>query len=463
MSKRIVSLVALAIAAAAIALAVTLQTQPTPIARAEDNASSPQEQLIDQNATAMVGQGRQIFRYSTFGDESFWGDTLRLHEAIEGAPLGGVGQGVSPKTALSVGLKVDMDRLPAPLVEQIKAGKVDLGAPATTLALLKLDAVVGVKGFFYDDASDSMASPQAAAISHKGLRSIGITCALCHSTVDNAFAPGIGHRLDGWPNRDLNVGAIVALAPDLSSVTKLLGVDKPTLLKVLHSWGPGRFDAEVFVDGKAFRPDGKTGAVLLPAAFGLAGVNLGTYEGWGSTTEWNAFVANLEMHGKGTFVDPRLKNAAQFPVAVKNHEFDVRQKPDLITSQLAALHFYQLAIPAPRPPAGSFDAAAAARGRQVFAMARCETCHAPPLYTEPGYNLHTPAEIGIDDFQANRAPTHGYRTTPLRGLFAREKGGFYHDGRFADLGAVVDHYNTFFKLRLTAHEKTDLVEYLKSL
>src|ERR1700686_3954695 len=177
MSKRIVSLVALAIAAAAIALAVTLQTQPTPIARAEDNASSPQEQLIDQNATAMVGQGRQIFRYSTFGDESFWGDTLRLHEAIEGAPLGGVGQGVSPKTALSVGLKVDMDRLPAPLVEQIKAGKVDLGAPATTLALLKLAAVVGVKGFFYDDASDSMASPQAAAISHKGLRSIGITCA----------------------------------------------------------------------------------------------------------------------------------------------------------------------------------------------------------------------------------------------------------------------------------------------
>lgn len=217
------------------------------------------------------------------------------------------------------------------------------------------------------------------------------------------------------------------------------------------------------MDGKAFRPDGKTGAVLIPAAFGLAGVNLGTYEGWGSTTEWNAFVANLEMHGSGTFFDPRLKNAIQFPIAARAGENNVRNTPDYITGQLAALHFYQLAIPAPTPPPGSFDPASAARGAQIFAMARCLVCHVPPLYTEPGYNLHTPQEIGIDAFQADRFPTHGYRTTPLRGLFARAHGGFYHDGRFANLEAIVNHYDTTFHLKLDAREKADLVQYLKSL
>lgn len=404
---------------------------------------------IARNAQRMLDEGKQTFRYDSFGDEAFWSDALHLDKAIAGAPNGGVGGGVSPKTALSVGLKVDAEALPKALVGKIKAGKVNLDDPATTLALLKLNAVVGVKGTFEKDGH---------------LKSMGITCAICHSTVDDSFSAGIGKRLDGWPNRDLNVGAIISLAPDLSSVTKLLGVDLPTLKKVLAGWGPGKFDAVVFMDGKAMRPDGKTGAVLLPAAYGLAGVNMHTYTGWGSVTYWNAFVANLEMHGKGTFVDARLKNATQFPVAAKSGFGDVRSPDDQITSKLAALQFYQLAIPAPTPPKGSFDAAAAAQGQAVFnGQGKCATCHVPPLFTEPGYNMHTPAEIGIDDFQANRSPEKQYRTTPLRGLFSRQKGGFYHDGRFATLGAVVDHYNGKLALKLTDGQKADLIEYLKSL
>jgi hypothetical protein len=296
------------------------------------------------------------------------------------------------------------------------------------------------------------------------LKSIGITCALCHSTVDDSFSPGIGKRLDGWPNRDLNVGAIVSLAPDLSSLTKLLGVDEPALKKVLAGWGPGRFDAVLFMDGKALRPDGRTAAVLLPAAFGLAGVNMHTYTGWGSVTYWNAFVANLEMHGKGAFFDPRLKDTAQFPVAAKAGFGNVRSPDDQVTSKLASLQFYQLAIPAPTPPTGSFDAAMASKGQQVFnGQARCATCHVPPLFTEPGWNMHTPAEIGIDDFQSSRSPDKRYRTTPLRGLFTRQRGGFYHDGRFPTLGSVVDHYDSTLGLKLTPAQKGDLAEYLKSL
>jgi cytochrome c peroxidase len=218
------------------------------------------------------------------------------------------------------------------------------------------------------------------------------------------------------------------------------------------------------MDGKATRPDGFTGAVLLPAAYGLAGVNMHTYTGWGSVTYWNAFVANLEMHGKGTFLDARLRNAAQFPVAAKSGFGDVRNPDDQITSKLAALQFYQLAIPAPTPPKGSFDAALAAKGEAVFnGQARCATCHVPPLFTEPGYNMHAPADIGIDDFQANRSPEKQYRTTPLRGLFSRQKGGFYHDGRFATLTNVVNHYNIKLGLKLNDAQTTELVEYLKSL
>jgi hypothetical protein len=407
------------------------------------------DQTNDTAASRMFSEGRQVFRYDTFGDEAFWGNTLQLHKAIEGAKFGGVGPGVSPKTALAVGLKVDQDALPASLVAAIQAGKVDLNDPATTLALLKLNAVIGVTGHFDPGGS---------------LQSIGIQCALCHSTVDNSFAPGIGHRLDGWTNRDLNVGAIIDLSPNLQPVADLLGVDVSTVHKVLQSWGPGKFDAELFLDGKAFQPNGRSGATLIPPAFGLAGVNLHTFEGWGSVTYWNAFVANLEMHGQGTFVDERLNDPKKFPIAVKAHFFDVRHTPDLITPKLAALHLYQLGLKAPDPPAGSFDPTAAARGQALFmGKANCASCHVPPLFTEPGWDMHKASDIGIDDFQASRSPDDRYRTTPLKGLFAHAQGGFYHDGRFATLLDVVNHYNDFFKLNLSEQEKSDLVEFLKSL
>ncbi len=356
---------------------------------------------------------------------------------------------MSPAVALAVGLKVDVDALPKKLIKQLKRGEVDLDDPATTLALLKLDSVVGVTGFF--DSSGR-------------LESMGIQCALCHSTVDDSFAPGIGRRLDGWGNRDLNVGAIVALAPNLSFFTDLLGADDATVRTVLNSWGPGKFDAELALDGIAFRPDGKSAATLIPSAFGLAGVNLHTWTGWGSVAHWNAFVANLEMHGKGTFYDPRLDDAVKFPLAAANGFGNVRSDEDLITGKLAALHFYQLAIPAPEAPQGSFNREAAKRGEKLFSeKAQCARCHVPPLFTEPGWNMHTAGEIGIDDFQAMRSPDERFRTAPLKGLWSHQKGGFYHDGRFATLFDVVNHYDGFFSLGLTPEEKAELVEYLKSL
>jgi mono/diheme cytochrome c family protein len=406
------------------------------------------DRQISSNADQMMEAGREIFRFDTFGDEAFWGGMTELHQAIQGTSFGGVGPGLSPQAALSLGLKVDVDALPNKLVKDLEKGRVDLNDPATTLALLKLDAVVGVKGFFQGDR----------------LSSVGISCAICHSTVDDSLAPGIGSRLDGWANRDLNIGEIVAIAPDLSPFADLLGVSQATVRQVLRSWGPGKFDAELILDGKAFRPDGKSAATLIPPAFGLAGVNLHTWTGWGSVTHWNAFVSNLEMHGKGTFFDPRLNDAAKFPIAAANGFGDVRNTPDLITSKLAALHFYQLAIPAPPPPGGSFDSNAAARGQALFTgKAQCATCHVPPLFTEPGWNMHTAAEVGIDDFQAMRSPDERYRTSPLKGLWTHQKGGFYHDGRFATLRDVVDHYNTVKGLGLTEQEKNDLVQYLLSL
>ncbi|RIL04696.1 MAG: hypothetical protein DCC71_13125 [Proteobacteria bacterium] len=404
---------------------------------------------VDRKAAGTIERGRRIFRYDTFGDEEFWGDALRLHEAIAGEANGGVGPGLSPRAALALGLRVDRDALPQRLKAALVAGRVDLDDPATTLALLKLEAVLGVRGFF--DAQGA-------------LRSVGIQCALCHSTVDDSFAPGIGRRRDGFANRDLDVGAIVALAPSVTPIAALLEVDEATVRDVLRSWGPGKFDAQLLFDGQAFRPDGRSAATLIPPAFGLAGVNLHTSTGWGSVTHWNAAVATLEMHGKGTFFDPRLADPARFPVAARNGFDDVRDTPDLVTAKLPALHLYQLALPAPRPPRGSFDEAAAARGRALFeGKAQCARCHVPPLYTEPGWNLHTADEIGIDDFQAERSPDRRYRTSPLRGLWTHTKGGFYHDGRFAELGDVVAHYDATFGLRLDAAEKNDLVEFLRSL
>ena len=428
---------------------VTAQTLANRGTRQTAAPASSADRLIGQHAQQMIEQGRQIFRYDTFGSEAFWGDALQLHKALAGEKNGGLGGGVSPKTALSVGLKVDADALPAALKEQIKGGKVDLDDPAITLALLKLNAVVGVTGVF--DPSGS-------------LKSMGIQCAFCHSTVDDSFAPGIGTRLDGWANRDLNVGGIVSLAPNLKPFTDMLTVDVATVKKVLGSWNPGRFDAELDKDGKAFRPDGKQAGTLIPPAFGLAGVNLHTWTGFGSVPYWNAYVAATEMHGSGTFFDARLANKTQYPVASKSGSANTRGTPDRVTSKLAALHFYELAIPAPAPPAGSFNEDAAGRGKGVFdTKAKCASCHVPPLYTEPGNNLHAPAEIGVDAFQADRSPTRMYRTAPLAGLWSHQKGGFYHDGRFATLRDVVDHYNDLLKLALTEREKADLIEYLKSL
>jgi hypothetical protein len=406
---------------------------------------APTVAAASPNARLLV-KGRQIFRFDTFGDQAFWGGALQLHRAIAGSKNGGVGPGVSPKTALSVGLKVDATKVPASVAKAIKAGKVNLNDPKVTLSLLKLNAVVGVKGFFRGNR----------------LTSMGITCAICHSTVDSSFAPGIGRRRDGWPNRDLNVGAIVGLAPNKKPLTDLLKIDEATLNKVLASWGPGKFDAEVFLDGKAFRPDGKSAATLLPAAFGLGGINLHTYTGWGSVPYWNAFVANLEMHGIGNFDDDRLANAKQFPVAARAGFAHVRNKVDLVTPKLAALHLYQLSLPVPHSK--RFNRAAARRGKALFNnKGRCQNCHMRPSFSDAGWNLHTGEEICIDNFQSNRSPTFRYRTTPLRGIVAKMKGGFYHDGRFPTLRAVVDHYDSCFKLGLSAREKQDLVEYLKGL
>jgi hypothetical protein len=401
------------------------------------------------SASRVLAEGQRIFRFDTFKDEKFWGDTLQLHRAIAGAAHGGVGPGVSPRTALAVGLKVDVDALPQAVRDAIAAGQVNLDDPAVTLKLLELNAVVGVTGF-----------PDG----NGGLRSIGIQCALCHSRVDDSFAPGIGHRLDGWSNQDLNVGAIVSLAPNLQPVADLLGVSVDTLKAVLASWGPGKFDAEVFMDGKAFRPDGKTAATLIPPAFGLAGVNLHTWTGWGGVAHWNAFVANLEMHGQGTFFDPRLDDATKFPIAAANKFGHVTNSPDFVTAKLPALHLYQLALQAPQPPKGSFEQGAANRGEKVFnGAAKCATCHVPPIFTDPGWNMHTAEEIGIDDFQAKRSPDERYRTTPLKGLWTPGQRGDDHDGRFATLRDVIDHYDATFKLGLVDADKADLEQYLKSL
>jgi hypothetical protein len=409
---------------------------------------------IKANAERLFTQGRDIFRFDTFGSEAFWGDQVKLHQSIAGSRNGGAGPGVSPAQALELGLKVDVTAVPKPIAAAITAGKADLNDPANTLALLKANAVVGVKGIF-DPAGNRL------------LR-VGITCALCHSTVDDAFMPGIGNRLDGWPNRDLNIGAIVATAPDLSPFTKMLQVDLATVKKVLMSWGPGKFDAQLNLDGKAFRPDGKPAATLNPAAFGLAGVNNHTWTGsWGTVSYWNAYVANLEMHGQGTFFDPRLNDPKKYPVAARTQQGAKRDAVDLITAKLPALHFYQLAIPVPKAPPAAFNPGDAQRGQAIFAgRARCASCHVPPIFTEPGWNLHTAEEIGIDDFQARRAPDDRYRTAPLRALWDTKKihkGGFYHDGRFANLRDVVNHYDRHFGTRLTDQEKNELIAYLNSI
>jgi len=400
---------------------------------------------ITENANEMLEKGKAVFRFETFGDEVFWTDKLQLHRAIADIKAGGIGKGLTPKAALDAGLKVDLDVLPNFMKKKIKEGKL-LDDTDATLALIKLNAVVGVVGNFENGK----------------LKSIGLTCAVCHSTVDSET--GIGKRLDGWPNQDLNVGAIISMAPDLTVFTESLQVDVETLKKVLASWGPGKFDAQLNLDGKAMRPDGKPAATLIPEAFGHAGHNLHTWTGgWGTVTYWNAFVANLELGGQGNFFDPRLGDEKKYPLAAKAQLGNKRTAEDKISDKLAALQFYQLAIPAPKAPKGSFNEVAAGRGQVLFgSKAQCATCHVPPLFTEPGFNAHSPEEIGIDDFQASRSPEKTYVTQGLKGMWIRKR-GFYHDGRFNTLLDVVNHYNNFKSLGLSEPEKNDLVEYLKSL
>jgi hypothetical protein len=412
-------------------------------------ARASYDDQILENAQQMIEEGRRIFRYDSFGDEAFWGDQLKLHQPLVGSKYGGVGPGVSPRFALTLGLKVDADALAPELVQALQQGQ-GLDDPATMVAFLKQNAVLGLTGIFDDQGN---------------ARSLGVHCSFCHSTVDNSLAPGIGHRLDGWANRDLNLGFILSAAPNLKPLADELGTDVITVQRTFGSWGPGKFDPELFLDAKVSRPDRKPAASLIPPAFGLPGVNNVTWTGaWGSLSYWNALVAVNMMHGKGTFYDPRLNDPAQFPVAARLGFASVRKEPDLVTSKLSALQMYQLAMPAPTPPEGSFNKEAAERGDELFGgKARCESCHVSPIYTEPGWNLHTAAEIGIDDFQSSRAPEKLYRTSPLRGLWTHSKGGFYHDGRFATLRDVVEHYNNFFGLELTDQETGDLIEYLKSL
>ena len=363
-------------------------------------------------------EGRKIFRFDTFGDEAFWTDTLRMHEVIEGAGLGGVGAGVSPATALAVGLKLDLDALPPSLVADLKAGRVDLESPATTVALLKLDAVVGVR---------------ATVDTNGRISTFGVTCALCHSTVDNALAPGIGRRLDGWPNRDLQPGLILSLSPALQD---------SAVHAVLTSWGKGKYDAR-------WNHDGKSDPVVIPPAYGLAGTDLATYTGEGTVSYWNAYVAVTQMHGRGTFVDPKTRD-------------NIHQTPDLVTSKLPALLLYQLSLAAPAPPAGSFDTAAAERGAAVFTgSGRCASCHVPPHYSDANSGLHAPADVGTDPLLAQRGTTGKYRTTPLRGLWQHPP--YFHNGSAATLEAVVDHYIRVLGLSFKPQERTDLVQFLRSL
>jgi mono/diheme cytochrome c family protein len=365
------------------------------------------DSLTDQSPDELT-QGREIFRFDTFGDETFWTDTLRIHEVIQAA--------VSPQTALGVGLKVDADALPPGTLEAA-----DLTDPATTVALLKLNAVVGLKGTVENVGGSDV------------LTRVGITCALCHSTVDNRTAPGIGSRLDGWPNLDLNPGAIIALSPALT----------PDQKAVYNSWGPGKYDAR-------FNFDGQNDPAVIPPAYGLEGVNSVTFTGDGDRPAyWNRYVAVTQMHGHGSFVESRLG-------------ISVNNPPDLVEEKLAALEAYQLSLRAPAPPAGSFDVAAAARGRSVFeGQGQCATCHAGPTFTDANTRLHQPAEVPTDPRHAQRSATKMYRTTPLRGLWQHPP--YFHDGSAATLADVVERYNTASALGLTSLQKADLVEYLKSI
>jgi len=391
-------------------LIVACATQ-SPSNRAAPQTPTGAESATDDFSAATLAAGQRVFRFDTFGDEQFWTDTARMHEVVQ--------KSVSPVTALKVGLKVDADAIPPDVAAAIKAGKVDLNDPATTVTLLKLNAVVGLQGTV------------TSVNGRDNLTRLGITCALCHSTVDDAFSKGIGHRKDGWPNRDLNVGAIIALSPAVTPAQKA----------IYNSWGPGKYDPR-------FNFDGKSTPLVLPPAYGLAQVRNETYTAEGPISYWNAYVAVTQMHGHGNFSDPRLG-------------INIRQTPDMVGPKLASLRAYQHSIAAPAPPAGSFSSEAATRGRAIFNQ-NCVTCHVGVSNTDNNTGvLHSPSEVGQDAGYAVRTANKAYRTTPLRALW--QHAPYFHDGSATTLEAVVAHYNDLRHLNLSGAQQQDLVQYLKSL
>ena len=390
-----------------------------PATQAQLNAAS-----AGRDRDVLHQEGQAIFRFDTFGDEQLWTDVLRMHDVIST---------VDPATASAVGLKVDVDALPAAVIAALRAGEVDLTNPAVTVELLRLNAVVGVKGTVNEAGQ---------------LTRVGVTCALCHSSVDNSFAPGIGKRLDGWANTDLNVGAIVALSPALDEATKA----------EFRTWGPGKYDPRHHAfDGTNIIPlNSPSLPIVIPPIYGLKGVGFETFTADGPISYWNSYVGVSQMGGRGSFSDPRIG-------------LFIKQTPDLVTPKLRALLDYQLSLRVPQAPTGSFDEAAAERGKRLFRkQAQCATCHQSPNFTDvlsgPDRTvpfLHDPAEVGMDPAYAARTATGKYRTTPLRGLLQHPP--YFHDGSARDLLAVVNHYDRLFGLNLTAAQKADLVEYLKSL
>ncbi len=407
-----------------IGFGLIIDKQANAQAQASQKVPSDNERQISAHARRMIEQGGRIFRYDTFGDEQLWTAVLRMHEVLATVP---------PATALAVGLKVDVEALPQEIITALRAGQVDLTDPAVTVELLRLNAVVGVRG----------------RVSNTGqLTSVGITCALCHSSVDNSLTTGIGRRLDGWANTDLNVGAIVALSPSLDVATKA----------EFNAWGPGKYDPRhhAFDGTNLLSLNSPSLPIVIPPIYGLRGVGFETFSADGPISYWNSYVGVGQMGGQGNFSDPRIG-------------LFITQTPDLVTPKLPALLAYQLSLRTPEPPAGSFNREAAKRGKRLFHdEAGCATCHQSPNFTDvlsgPARTvpfLHDPAEVGTDPRYAARTATGKYRTTPLRGLWQHPP--YFHDGSAPDLLAVVNHYNQRFGLNLTTAQKADLVEFLKSL
>jgi len=405
-------------ASLALALAVVFAVQsPTAGAQAVRRA-------VERTRPSQPLDGRAIFRFDTFGDEQLWTDVLRMHEVLPN---------VAPATALAVGLKVDADALPRNVIQSLKAGTLKLDDPALTIQLLRLNAVVGVVGTVNDDGQ---------------LTSVGVTCALCHSTVDDAIVPGVGRRLDGWGNTDLDVGTIVGLSPALDDATRA----------EFATWGPGKYDPRhhAFDGTNIVLLHTPSLPIVIPSIYGLRGVGFETFTADGPISYWNSYVGVGQMGGHGNFSDPRIS-------------LSITQTPDLVTPKLPALLDYQLSLRTPAPPRGSVDQRAAARGKMLFRNeAGCGSCHRGPTFTDvldgPTRDvplLHDPAEVGMNAAYADKSATKQYRTTPLRGL--QHHPPYFHDGSAPTLRAVVDHYDRLFRLNLSESEKRDLVEYLKSL